>query len=81
MELNNRAIIRISPELIIGWLQYDGGVLLDARVNQDVGYLELIIQHEDFPRTEIGSPVTILTPSYRSNYGDNGCLMSVTRES
>ena len=76
------AIVRISAELLLDWLQFEGGEIKDAKMNFFVagGVLDLIISHPDMPEAPMPSAAyQMVTPAYIEERDSEGHLIAIRR--
>ena len=69
-------IIRISNELILQWLDFNGGNIRNAKFNFNT--VDLVIEHPDMPLYN-GGELIIIHPSYMTMQDENGTRI-VTRD-
>lgn len=65
----NVAIICISKKALLDWLQFEGGVIHEVRVDPDrwnPDTIELIIEHPDLDRVLDNFVLRRITPLYKS---------------
>ena len=65
----NAAIVCISKEAILDWLQLEGGVIHSVRTNPDTLHpdiIELIIEHPDLDKVRDGDILRRITLEYKS---------------
>lgn len=60
----NKGRVFISDELILGWLQFSGGRIIDISHSNDSETTEIVIEHEEMPETNPGEYAPIVNPSY-----------------
>jgi len=75
----NGAIIKVSPELLLDWLQFKGGKLHKADVEGFFGELNLYIEHPDLPLIIGGAPPGVVQPTYQRFCDSKGNLISIER--
>jgi hypothetical protein len=82
-ETKHQGIIQITPELLLEWLQFDGGKIIDARVNnwECAGNIELILEHPEMPEVREGDALRIVTSNYITYYNKRGKVTSIKRQS
>ena len=82
-EVKHRAILQITPELLLELLQFKDGEIIDARVNNwdRSGYIELIIEHIELPEVKEGDCLTKISPSYTTTYSSTGAILDIKRQS
>lgn len=75
------AIVRITEKLLLAFLQFQEGRILNARVSPDTsGAIEIVLEHPELPVVEDGHPYEVVCPSYTSHFGENGQLLSIERD-
>ena len=79
IKMRNAAAVRISNELLLSWLQFEGGSISGAIYNARTRNVDIFIDHPDLPEVKEGDPVEVITPSYTSNYDNENNLISVNR--
>ena len=73
--------IDISSELLLKWLQFEGGKIIGTRLSRTLNeVVEIIIEHPEMPEVQEGEPFRTVHSSYIGHYGDNNKLLSITRE-
>jgi hypothetical protein len=77
----NRGILQLSPELLLAWLQFSGGKIIDIRVNNwnRNGAIEMIIDHPEMPEVKEGDCLQNINPVYIHKIGKTGKILKVTR--
>ncbi len=73
--------IAITEELLLAWLQFQGGHILLARMDPNTqAVVDFVIEHPDMP-FEVGEnqEASIVDVVYRSHFGANGQLLSISR--
>ena len=57
--------MQISEELLLKFLDFDGGVIRTIRVNPDrPNIIDIYIEHPDMPEVEEGNVIPEVCPSY-----------------
>ena len=65
--------LRISQELLLEWLQFQGGRILDIRRSEDfVDVFEMQVEHPDMPRVMPYMIISVLTPVYARETTSDG---------
>ena len=82
-EVKHRAILQITPELLLELLQFKDGEIFDARVNNwdRSGFIELIIEHIELPEVKEGDCLTKISSSYTTTYSSTGAILDIKRQS
>lgn len=78
----NAAIIRVSSELLIEFLQFKGGTL--HRICQNAAQWRpdefmVVVEHPDLPEVEEGYTLMEIKPVYLRVYDETGHLLELTR--
>ena len=55
----------IASELLLDWLQFEGGRICGVQWHYDKEVLEFLIEHPDMPPNEDGKPYPEICPAYR----------------
>lgn len=55
--------IKVQPELLMDWLQFQGGIVQGAGID-DRGMLCFDIEHPEMPEVKEGGTVSVVTPVY-----------------
>ena len=59
-------IIKVTPDLLLEWLQFKGGSLREISLDHDTGLIDLVIEHPEMLEVE-GVP-QVVTPSYTKHF-------------
>jgi len=79
-ETRHAAIVTIDESLILQWLRFEGGRILNIRTNPAVNrHIEVVVEHPDMPEVEEGKPYERVCPSYIYHFGDKGELLCIER--
>jgi len=78
-ETRHAAIVTIDESLLLQWLQFRGGRILNIQRSPAVNGIEVVVEHPDMPEVEEGKPYDRMCPFYEYHYGDNGQVLSVER--
>jgi hypothetical protein len=62
-----RAKMEVTPELLLEWLKFDGGVIRGIRLAENDN-IELIIEHKDMPDWRQGDSLPEVRPLYHRLY-------------
>ena len=66
----NLAVIRISEEILLDWLDFSGGRIIGASMETDHhGEVNLIVEHRDLPSVNRHQQVLHIVPSYKIHSG------------
>jgi hypothetical protein len=68
----------ISPELLLGWLQYPNGKIRFANLNERLDVI-LTIEHPDMPLVKEADAIPIVTPFFTQKVDKKGHIISVER--
>jgi hypothetical protein len=58
--------IHIEPELLLNWLQFDGGKIIAVSINDSprVGLIELLVEHTEMPEGQDGDIIPCVIPQF-----------------
>jgi len=64
---HNAAIITISKEALLGYLQFEGGKVHSIKLDDErwADNIEIVVEHPDLPEVFNGSTLIKITPAYR----------------
>ena len=75
----NIAIVPVTSKLLCDILDFKGGQIRQARVNDFGNEVELVIEHPDMPIMFEGNALMKITPLLQVTYGDNGVPTRISR--
>ena len=67
IETGNYAFIQVSAKDILGWMDFEGGRIIDARINSEYfpGIIEFVVNHPDLPEVREGDVLMRISPTYQ----------------
>ena len=72
----NAAIVQISEEMILEWLDFKGGTIRSLQFGIRHGVLEVVIEHPDMPQARDGQMYRTVHPIYTRT---DGCPPTIER--
>lgn len=67
-----KGLIMLTPELLLGWLHFPGGTLLDAHFDVATNVISVLVKHDEMPEVFLGVPPLHITPEYTVSISDCG---------
>ena len=56
--------IKISEELLLGWLQYPSAIIRGAQYNAELQAIDIILESTEMPEVDDGNVIPLITPTY-----------------
>jgi len=73
----NIGFIRVSNDLLLDWLQFSGGKVLDAQYDLRHDAVDIYIEHPEMPEHEKGEMIVCVNPSYIKYQDSEGHLVAL----
>ncbi len=73
------ACIRLTEELLLEMLDFKGGHIVNIRLGDRIGEVDLYLLHHDLPVLSTGAMYETVQPIYTSTYGEDGGLIELER--